>query len=94
MEIIMSTKYTINNSVEVNELEDELVIVIPQTEKMYYCNRLARDIFYLIRDGLTVQQIIGFLLEKFDVEEEILKSDVEEIIEKLMTFQVIILEDN
>ena len=90
----MSTKYTINNSVEVNELEDELVIVIPQTEKMYYCNRLARDIFYLIRDGLTVQQIIGFLLEKFDVEEEILKLDVEEIIEKLMTFQVIILEDN
>lgn len=90
----MSTKYKVNDSIEVNELDDELVIIIPQTEKMYYCNKLAKNIFYCIRDGLNIRQIIDLLLTKFDVDEEALKSDVCETLDKLVDFQIIVLEEN
>ena len=90
----MSTQYKVNDSIEVNELEDELVIIIPQTEKMFYCNKLAKNILYFIRDGLNVRQIIDSLLTKYDVDQEILKSDVNEIIDKLVDFQIIVLEEN
>lgn len=89
----MKTKYKINNTIEVNELDNELVIIIPQTEKMYYCNKLSRDIFYYIQNGLTVQQITDFLLAKYDVDKKTLKSDVDETLNKLVEFQIIVLEE-
>lgn len=89
----MSTKYKVNDFIEVNELDDELVIIISQTEKMYYCNRLAKNIFNCIRDGLSMRQIIDLLLAKFDVDEETLKLDVCETLDKLVDFQIIALEE-
>lgn len=88
----MNSKYKISDTIEVNELDNELVIIIPQTEKMYYCNKLSRDIVYYIRDGLTVQQIIDSLLKKYDVDGEILKLDVNEVLDKLVEFQIITAE--
>ena len=90
----MSTKYKINDSIEVNELDDELVIIISQTEKMYYCNKLAKKIFFCIRDGLHIHKIIDLLFTKFDVDEKTLKSDVSEILEKLIDVQIILVEEN
>ena len=86
----MNTKYKINDAIEVNELDNELVIIIPQTEKMFYCNKLAKDIFYFIREGLDIQQIIESLFAKFDVDKETLKLDVGEILDKFVDFQIII----
>ncbi len=89
----MKTKYKINDTIEINELDNELVIIIPQTEKMYYCNKLSRDMFHYIQNGLTVQQIIDSLLAKYDVDEKTLKSDVDETFNKLVDFQIIALEE-
>lgn len=89
----MNSKYKINDIIEVNELDNELVIIIPQTEKMYYCNKLSKNIIYYIRDGLTVQQIINSLLAKYDVDSETLKSDVNETLNKLVDFQIIVSEE-
>lgn len=89
----MKTKYKLNDAIEVNDLDNELVIIIPQTEKMYYCNKLARDIFYYIQNRLTVQQIMASLLVKYDVDEKTLKSDVDDTLNKLVNFQIIAIEE-
>lgn len=93
-EIIMSKKYKVNDSIEINDLKDELVIIIPQTEKMFYFNKLARDILYFLRDGLNVEQIIDSMLVKYDVNQETLKLDIGEVLDQLVDFQIITLEEN
>lgn len=86
----MNTKYEINTIIEVNELDNELVIIIPQNEKIFYCNKLAKDIFCGVRDGMSISQIINSLLIKYGVDEEILKIDVEETLKKFVDFHIII----
>lgn len=90
----MGTNFKINNSIEINELDDELVIIIPQVDKMYYCNKLAKYIICSIRDGLNINQIIDLLFAKFDVDLNSLKSDISEIIDRLIDFQILISEEN
>lgn len=89
----MKSKYKINDAIEVNELDNEIVIIIPQTEKMYYCNKLSGNIFHYIQNGLTVQQIMEILLAKYDVDEKTLKSDVDETLNKFVDFQIIAIEE-
>ena len=89
----MDTKYIINKDIEINELDNELVIIVPFTEKMFYCNKLAKDIFYAIRDGLTVQKITESILIKFDIDKDTAEIDIKETINKLVAFQIIVLEE-
>lgn len=50
---------------------------------MIKMNQTAKDIWFLIKDGLDLEQIVHEMKQKYDIEEEVIKKDVENIIEIL-----------
>lgn len=45
-------------------------------------NETAADIFRMLQEETTVEAIVDAMYEKYDVEKDVLKRDVEEIIDK------------
>ena len=85
--------YKINQEVEINELDNELIIILPQTDKMYFCNKISKELICGIRDGLNVKQIIGVVLSKYEVDRTTIESDFDDIIRQLLHYKIIICEE-
>lgn len=53
-------------------------------------NELARDIFALLQSGLRQEEIVTALLEQYEVEEPLLRTDVGEFLAELTRLQVLL----
>mgnify|MGYP000136451155 CR=1 FL=1 len=85
--------YKINQEVEINELDNELIIILPQTDKMYFCNKISKELICGVRDGLSVEQIIGFVLSKYEIDRTTIESDFDDIISQLLHYKILICEE-
>lgn len=85
--------YKINEEIEINELDNELIIVVPQTEKMFFCNKIIKEIVYGFRDGLNVEQLALLLLSKYDIDRRTIESDIQEALENLVHYKILIREE-
>lgn len=62
--------------------EEEVAIIAPWAGQVHTLTEVAAR-FWELADGRTLQQIMDVLLEEFDVEPDVLKSDLEEFVEEL-----------
>lgn len=53
-------------------------------------NETGADIFSLIQDGLSEDQIVEHMLREYDVTEEVLRPEVQQLIQKLRDEQLLI----
>lgn len=82
--------YKINDEIEINELDNELIIILPQTDKMFFCNKIAKEIIFGLRDGLNVEQIVIFLLSRYEVDRATIEEDIQKTIESLLRYKILV----
>lgn len=80
------------NMPQVSDLAGEKVMVDFETGKYFLLKGTANDIWDLLQDGVTVEEIVGKLLEQYDVSEEICRKEVIEFLKKMEEYQFIVLE--
>ena len=85
--------YKINKEIEINELDNELIIIFPQTEKMYFCNKISKELICGIQDGLNMEQIILSILSKYEIDRVSIENDFSEIICQLLYYKILICEE-
>ncbi|MCS7258312.1 MAG: PqqD family protein [candidate division WOR-3 bacterium] len=61
----------------------------PQTGNSYVTNELGREIIIRLRNGSTEKEIFKYILENYDVSEEILRRDYEVFLLRLRQYGLI-----
>ena len=72
-----------NNEVFASEIDDEVVMMNIDTGKYYGMDAIGSRIWELIADEIQVKELIGKLMEEYDVEEEQCRKDVLEFLNQL-----------
>jgi hypothetical protein len=72
-----------NKEVFASEIDDEVVMMHVDTGKYYGMDTVGSRIWELIAEEIQVKEVIGKLMEEYDVEEEQCKKDVLEFLNEL-----------
>ena len=72
-----------NNEVFASEIDNEVVMMNIDTGKYYGMDAIGSRIWELIADEILVTELIGKLMEEYDVEEEQCRKDVLEFLNQL-----------
>ncbi|MFW5944368.1 MAG: lasso peptide biosynthesis PqqD family chaperone [Bacteroidota bacterium] len=72
-----------NKEVFASEIDEEVVMMNVDTGKYYGMDTVGSRIWELIAEEIQVKDVIGKLMEEYDVEEEQCKNDVLEFLNEL-----------
>ncbi len=86
-------KITIVNKPQVTDLAGEKVMVDFNSGKYFLLKGTANDIWDAMEDGVTSDEIVAKLLEEYDVEEEVCRTEVESLLRKMEEYRFIKLTD-
>ena len=90
MEILLNKKYKINSEKIVwSELPNEIIITDKMSNEIFGLKGIARKIWLLLKESNSVLNIIDDLSSYYDVENNILQSDIEEFIAGLLKMKLI-----
>lgn len=73
----------------VTDLSGEKVMVDFEQGKYFLIKGVGNDIWDMLEDGITVGQIIGKLLEEYDVTEDVCEQEVVKFLNSLVDIGVI-----
>lgn len=69
-------------------------VAVGESSRFYHnviaLNETGADIFKLLQEGLSEEEIVGHMLEKYDVTEETLRPEVERLIQQLRDEELLI----
>ena len=65
------------------EVDGEMVLLDMNSENYYGLDAVATEIWRLLREGKSLEETVGELLELYDVEEETLRVDLEAFVSRL-----------
>jgi len=78
------SKYKLNESVLQEKVGDDIIIVNLNNDKMYELNPTGSILLQKMLEGQTIKEIKTFIVDLYDVEEEILSTEIDEIINDLL----------
>ena len=81
------------NKLQVNDLAGEKVMVDFESGKYYMLKGVANDIWDLLIDGITVDEIVNTLLSEYDVTEETCRNEVNKFLEQMVGYRFIQMEE-
>ncbi|MBQ5995912.1 MAG: PqqD family protein [Clostridia bacterium] len=70
-------------------LEDNILFVMNKKLELYSINRSGWEIYKLISENNSLDQIVIYLSKSYNISQELLLSDVENFIERLLEYQII-----
>lgn len=70
-------------------LEDNILFVMNKKLELYSINRSGWEIYKLISENNSLDQIVINLSKSYNISQELLLSDVENFIERLLEYQII-----
>lgn len=76
--------YKIKQQVLWKNIDNEVVIVDPDTDNYSCLNATARDVWELLGKGNPVNEIVSELCARYDAPEECIREDVQSLIEDLL----------
>ncbi len=79
----MEKKVKILKRPEVSELAGEKVMIDFETGKYFMLKGSANEIWEMLKDGISVKEIVAGLMEIYDVEEEVCKKSVQDFMATL-----------
>jgi len=82
-------KYKVAESVHSQLVDGELVILDMKTEKYFGLDSVGSDIWKLIDEENSFQEILDAMLEMYDADPDQVNRDIEDLIEKLLTDNLI-----
>ena len=71
---------TISPDVLAQEVNDEIVLLDLKTEQYLGLNEVGARVWQLLEEGVVLEQIYNKLLEEYDVDKELLKIDLNDLI--------------
>lgn len=74
----------ISESVFTREVDGELILLDLKTEEYYGLDAVGHDIWKLFKDGKTLRQTHDTMLEMYDVNPEVIESDLKKLASKLI----------
>jgi len=77
-------KVNFSDSLFVQEIDDELVLLDMQSENYFGLDAVASDIWRLLQEGKTLQETEEALLKIYDVDPQQLHADLQAFVEKLL----------
>ncbi len=80
----LNQKIKIADSVFAQEVDDEMVILDMNSENYFGLDEVGRDIWNAFREKETLQEVYDAMFEIYDVDENVLKNDIEVFIGKLI----------
>ena len=66
------------------KIEDELVILDMNSDHYFGLDQVGSHIFELLKEGATLETLVGSLNEQYDVKQEQLEEDIAELLNKLL----------
>lgn len=81
------------NKPHVSDLAGEKVMVDFESGKYYMLKGVANDIWDLLVDGVTVDEIVNTLLSEYDVTEEVCRNEVKKFLEQMVAYRFIQMEE-
>lgn len=88
----MEKKYARNNDFVFNEVDGELVMMNLENGAYISLNESGKSIWHILETPKTTNEIIGLLLEEFDVSTEICTQEVNDFLVKMLDKNVIIVQ--
>jgi len=91
----MSARFQQNAVVEAAPLEDEIILLEPESSQFCTLNRTAAAIWTLVAEPATVEEIAAGVCDQFDgATEADVRRDVEEALQQMVALQFITRLDN
>ncbi len=79
----LNRKITFLDTVFAQIVDDEMVLLDMNSENYFGLDEVGTDIWRAIEEKGVLQEVLEALLESYDVEEEILKKDLINFVQKL-----------
>ena len=80
----------INKKIIAREIQDETVLLNQENGDYFSLNDIGTQVYNCICKGMETEEIISFLLDKYDVPHDTLKSDVLSLINKMQEKNILI----
>lgn len=80
-----------NNAYPFQRIKDEIVIVEPRNRQMHHLNEIGTDIWELLFEPHTIQEIISQIMEEYEVDTATLQRDVISFLQEMMSHNLITL---
>jgi hypothetical protein len=77
-------KYVLPDYVKIRELDGEAVLLNLDSEKYFGLDEVGTSMIDALTSGHTVEEACEALLEQYDADPDTLKSDLNQLIEKLL----------
>ena len=79
----LKSKVTFADTVFAQEVDGEMVLLDMNSENYFGLDAVGTDIWQAMQEKETLQEVLGALLEQYEVKEDILKKDLFTFVEKL-----------
>ncbi len=94
MENIMdfSKKIVVSENVFVQEIDDEIVMLDMNSENYFGLNNIGSEIWKLMQEKETIQEIYEAMKDAYDIDGETLKNDIENLFANLEKNRLVIIK--
>ena len=79
----LNTKVTFADTVFAQEVDGEMVLLDMNSENYFGLDAVGTDIWQAMQEKETLKEVLETLLQQYEVEEDVLKSDLLNFVEKL-----------
>lgn len=80
----LNQKIIFSDTVVTQEVDEEIIILDMNTENYFGLNKIGSVIWQVIKEKPVLNEVYETLLERYDVESEVLMADLENFVEKLL----------
>lgn len=80
----LNQKIIFSETVATQEVDDEIIILDTNTENYFGLNKIGSAIWQVIKEKQVLNEVFETLLERYDVEAEVLMADLTAFVEKLL----------
>ena len=78
------SEYKLNESVLQEKVGDDTIIVNLNNDKMYELNPTGSILLQKVLEGKTINEIKAFIVDHYEIEEDTLSNEIDEIIKDLL----------
>ncbi len=80
----LSQKITFSQSVFAQEVDGEMVLLDMESENYFGLDEVGTAIWQAMQENESLQEVFEVLMEQYEVEAEVLQSDLSEFVAKLL----------
>ena len=88
----MNIKYTFNDKIKYRDTGNVLMAFNEENSDMYEFNSIGGEIFRMITEEKQLDEILKLLLKKYNGSEEQIKKDFEDIINRFIDLNIMIIK--